>query len=241
MTLSLLLKPILFALTLTLKFVSAAENCDWCIRDNFKVKTAAEGLAKLTPAKQIEYVRSQGIEVLVLESGQKVPEGIFLWSKFADVKGPLSEVTSQKALMGKTLCQGEHPLSQKKTTIVLSDVAPRSTLVHEYLHTFQLENDKAWCPLSKALWTKTARSPEEERAGHDKEWDVLVLLWKIRSSLNYDLEDQITIAAEVLEQADKRKGWDSTALPWTVQEKIPDFLNTKIKEYKEKRVAKKKA
>ena len=52
------------------------------------------------------------------------------------------------------------------------------------------------------------------------------------SLLTLDLEDEIAIASETIEEAQQRLEYDREAMNFVNKEKIPEFLNRKITEYK---------
>jgi hypothetical protein len=199
------------------------------VRDDKAVREFVLALAKKSPKEQLKAVRAEGLCVKILTSGRKVPKGFFLWQDAEKPSGKLSDVTSRAALMGKTLCKGEHKVSEKCTTIALASDAPRVTLIHEYLHVQQIEKDGEWCELSKTLW-KRRPNKGEERELQDREWDVLVALWKNRGDLNLDAQDRVTVAGEILEMAPQRKH-DKSAARFVDDEKVQDELMSAAAEY----------
>ena len=187
----------------------------------------------MKPQDQLKFIREKGVCIKILESDRKVPKGFFVWGEIEKPTGKLSEITSQKGLMGKTLCQGEHSLAKNCATIVLASDAPRSTLLHEFLHHRQIEKDPSWCPLSKTLWQRTP-SKDEQKLIRDKEWDVHKALWDNRKQLNFQIEDQVTVASETLEEAQVRKNFDPDAEKYTQTSNLLLELNSAISQYKKK-------
>ncbi|MBP7843261.1 MAG: hypothetical protein KA116_00460 [Proteobacteria bacterium] len=215
------------------------KNCTWCLSEREDVFNDLKKLSKLSPKEQLNFIKNQKTSVIVLKSHQKVLAGTFNWGKFIKPHNELKSLSSKKALMGKTLCKGEHMFSDWQDTIALSDVAPRSTLIHEYIHILQLRQDKEWCPLSKKLWSTPSPSQQESQAIRNKEWDAHKILWKLRSDLAYDIEDEIAISSETLEEAKMRKEWDPQAIDWVKSEDIELYMNHKIQNYMNVRVKKK--
>lgn len=215
------------------------KSCNWCLSDRKEVFNDLKKLSKLSPKDQLNFIKNQNTTVVVMNSHQKVLAGTFNWGNFIKPINDLKTLSSNKALMGKTLCKGEHMYSDWQDTIALSDIAPRSTLIHEYIQILQLRQDTAWCPISKKLWTTPSPTKQETQAIRDKEWDAHKLLWKLRNDLAYDLEDEIAISSETLEEAQKRKDWDPTAIDWIKSEGIELYMNSKIQKYMSERVNKK--
>lgn len=133
--------------------------------------------------------------------------------------------------MGKTLCKSEHELSSKCLTIALASDAPKSTLIHEFLHAKQIQKDPKWCGISKKLWQR-APTEEEVKIIRDKEWDAHRFLWENRQSLNFNIEDDLAIVSETLEEAMQRKSFDLTAMNYIKEQKMEETLTQLIQKYK---------
>ncbi|MEQ1665798.1 MAG: tetratricopeptide repeat protein, partial [Bdellovibrionales bacterium] len=205
--------------------------CPICVEGDPIVEKELLRLSLLKPQELITEVRKQGICVQVLKSNRKSPEQFFTWSKIEKSEKPLSDITKQKNLMGKTFCKDEHLISKGCTTIVLASDAPKSTLLHEYLHVKQIEKDAKWCPLSKELWSREP-SPAESKLIRDKEWDVHRVLWAHLEQLNVDIEDKLAVISETLQEAWLRKDFDSEALKFVKSEKMSKRLGSLFATYK---------
>jgi hypothetical protein len=230
---------LLYSIPLLLPCSTNANNkklkCEWCVESSAEAIKEVRNLAQLKPEEQLQYLRDKKkLFVKILDAQIKIPSGFFTWGQVEKSTKPLNLITKNKALMGKTLCQGEHTESKDGLTIVLSNNAPQSTLIHEYLHTLQINNDSQWCSLSKTLWSTTNLDSHTEQIIRDKEWDVHKFLWKNKKLIAYDIEDQVTIASETIEEAEMRKSWDPLALDFIKKEKIENYLNDKIIAYKKR-------
>jgi hypothetical protein len=155
-----------------------------------------------------------------------------MWGQVEKATEPLSSVTTLKALMGKTLCKGEIDASKNCATIVIASNAPRSTLIHEYLHAKQMSKDANWCPLSKALWGKSSLTSDEKKAVREKEWDAHKFLWRNRALFSYGIEDALAIASETIEEAQARSSWDASAKDFVKEQNIEAIMLEKIEAYK---------
>lgn len=210
----------------------AQAACSNCIEDDADVAKQAIRLSKLPPKEQLTQVRKTGTCVVILKSGRKFDSPFFNWQQVEAPQGDLREVSSQKNLMGKTLCKGERPISKSCTTIVLAADAPVSTLVHEYLHTRQIAKDPEWCAFSKALWGRPARPADIQRI-RDKEWDVHRFLWLNREALRLGVEDDLAVTAELVEEAQARKGWDESAETFIGTQKVREHLMQAMQRYQD--------
>ena len=211
-------------------FSIGASAADWRIENDHNAIAAVARLAKLNPRAQLKAVRAEGICVKVLDSGRKAPKGFFLWRDAERPIGKLSEVTAKGALMGKTLCKRELPIAESCTTVVMADDAPRVTLLHEYLHTKQIAKDKAWCEISKRLWTESGAAADTRQL-QDREWDVLTTLWENRRKLQLDPQDRVAVAGEILDMAPQRKG-DSSAQRFIQKQGVESELAKAADEYR---------
>jgi hypothetical protein len=147
--------------------------------------------------------------------------------------GKLADFSKLQNLMGKTLCKGEHKESEKCSTIVLASDAPKSTLIHEYLHLQQISKGGEWCAISKKLWEPNVQvSPEIQKTMLDREWDVHRWLWKNKDHLGLVTEDKVGIAANLMDQAGMRSKFDPEAPKYLESEKVPQYLNAAIELYK---------
>lgn len=209
---------------------SAAAAEKWAIRNDAKVLCELKSLAKKSKKVQLATVRKSGVCVEILDSGRKVPKGFFVWKDAEKPTALLSKVTSKAALMGKTMCKGEHRASEKCTTIFLASDAPASTLLHEYLHVKQIEKDAAWCELSKNLWTREATEAEAREPG-EREWDVHVALWDNRESLGFDAQDTAAVGGELLELVPARASYDKETLEYVKKARVESELVKAIQEY----------
>lgn len=221
----------LIALTVVFNPVAALAQCDWCVTNNATREQEILRIAAMQPLAQLAYVRAQGVCVKVLDSGRRPPKNLFYWAQVEQATGSLTEVTQIKNVMGKTFCKGEIAFADQCNTIAIASDAPRSTLLHEFLHLRQLESDKAWCKLSRALWSRKA-TEQEARVLRDKEWDVHRLLWKLRKQLSFGLEDQLTVVAETLEEAQAREKYDAEAGKYVARERMAQELERLMKEYR---------
>ncbi|NUM87971.1 MAG: hypothetical protein HUU37_02090 [Bdellovibrionales bacterium] len=201
---------------------SARSTCAWCTEGDEAVAKELRRLGGLPPADILREVRAQGACVEILDSGRKAPGG-FHWGKVEATQGKLSDVTQHKALMGKTLCRGEHEKAKDCATILVASDAPFSTLLHEWLHFQQTKKAGTVCATSKPLWKRAPSEMEKNLLG-DFEWDVLMVLWENRSRLPLGVEDRITVASEILEQAEKRRGRHPDAAAWVKREDVRAYL-----------------
>lgn len=224
---------VLFLLSLNghSKELKKTSECDWCVYKSDTLASDIKALANKPPEEQLKDIRSQGICVLVMESGRKTPKDFFTWGKIEAPKESLQKITKQKNVMGKTLCKSEHELSAKCLTIALASDAPKSTLIHEFLHAKQIQKDSKWCGISKKLWQR-APTEEEAKMIRDKEWDVHRFLWENRQSLNFNIEDDLAVVSETLEGAMQRRKFDSTATDYTKEQKMEESLTQLIQKYK---------
>ena len=225
----------LFALIIMLSVQTA--TADWQLFEDKAITAKLKRLGKLKPEDLLKKIRGEGIAVSILSTDRPKPSSFF-WGSIEKPSGKLSSITKQKALFGKTFCKGEHPFSNKSDSIALAEDAPRSTLYHEYLHILQIRKDRSWCKISKELW-KRQPTKIEQRAQLDREWDVAKVLWKNLNHLNAGIEDQITIADAVAQQAVKRKDFAPEALLFVQMENIAGFLKAKVVEYQKQITAKK--
>lgn len=205
--------------------------CQWCVFKSNKVAEDIKSLSLKSPEEQLKSIRASGLCVMVMESGRKTPRDFFTWGKIETPKEPMLKITKHKNLMGKTLCKGEHELSAKCVTIALASDAPKSTLIHEYLHTMQIHNDPSWCRLSKQLW-KREPTADEVKMIRDKEWDAHQFLWENRENLNLNIEDELSIVSETIEEAEQRKSFDPSASVYVKDQKLTSTLSQLIEKYK---------
>lgn len=213
------------------KSVDTKDNCPWCVFKSESLIEEIKNLTKKSPEEQLKSIREQGVCIMVMESGRRTPKDFFTWGKIETPKESLLKISKVKNLMGKTLCKGEHDLARKCITIALASDAPKSTLIHEYLHAKQIQNDPEWCRLSKQLW-KRSPTADEVKIIRNKEWDVHRFLWESRESLNFNIEDELAITAETIEEAEQRKSFDSTASEYAKDQKLNLTLNQLIQKYK---------
>lgn len=205
-------------------------SCEWCVTGDVKIKAELIRLGGLAPKQLLKEVRAQGACVEILKSDRTgAPRG-FHWGEAESPTGALSEVTQHKALMGKTLCEGEHKKSKNCTTIALAHDAPFSTLLHEWLHFQQTQKSTKVCATSKPLWSRTPNA-EEAKLLSEFEWDALTALWESRKNLPLGVEDRITLSSEILEQAQKRKPFDPKAQAWTKREAVESYLMKAVAEF----------
>lgn len=198
---------------------------------NESVKIKIRALAAKSPEHIDKTIRTEGINIVILATKRKVPAGVFHWGQIHQPETDLGAVSKIPNLMGKTLCAGELPLSKDGLTIVVAADAPKSTLLHEYLHVLQIEKDQAWCPLSKKMWGKRKLSAKEISAAQDKEWDVHRFLWEEKDELALGFEDKLGIAANLQEQAVARSKRDPEAMAYLEKEKVGAYLRAQIEAY----------
>ncbi len=223
----------LLALALVTFQIQAAGTCTWCVLGNSRATRAALTLAsEETPKKMLEKVRSEGISVKVLNSGRTVPKNFFHWGSLERTVGPMESLSQNKGVMGKTLCKGEHPLAGDGVTIFLASDAPKSTLIHEYLHTFQIQGDPAWCPISKAIWDSGRMSREAMILMQDREWDVHRWLWENRDALKLAVEDRVNIGANLMDQASLRAPRDPSVRVYLKKQKVNEELDRDVAAYR---------
>ncbi|MBT4762731.1 MAG: hypothetical protein HOO06_13620 [Bdellovibrionaceae bacterium] len=208
------------------------QNCSWCIHDNTSLATKITRLSKLKPVQMLSAIRKDNVCIKILKSERNVPDQVFTWGSIEAPKTNLSEISGIKNIMGKTLCKKEHAASENCTTIIIANDAPKSTLIHEYLHVQQIRKDPKWCAFSKALWSKNEVSPDEIKKLYNKEWDVLKFLWLNRDQLSLDVQDKVTISAELIEQAKKRAYFDPSATELIRKEQVAAYLSREIVQYK---------
>lgn len=195
-------------------------------------KKSALQLASLDPVQMLQKIRAEKICVKILQSNRTVPASLFHWGKVEKGTGKLEELTKIPGLMGKTLCADEVPLAHKCLTIVLASDAPKTTLVHEYLHAHQIKNDPTWCPISQSAWKTGTMSKENYKGMLDREWEVHTWLWENRDKLHLSAEGKVEVASTLLDQAQKRASFDSTAADYISKQKVPEYLNSAVAEYK---------
>lgn len=207
--------------------------CPWCVFGAPKVADDLITLARKKPEEILRGVRGTGVCVAVMDSGRKVPPGQFVWSQVEKPKGMLSAFTKKSALLGKTLCKGERDIAMSCDTIILAGDAPKGTLLHEYLHTVQLKNNKNWCRVSKKLWVEGYTPTEDEyQLTHDMEWDVYKTLWSVRTQLKLSLEDLISITSGMSDEAKARSSYDGAAAVFLREQKVAEELGRLVVEYK---------
>jgi hypothetical protein len=211
----------------------ADTSCKWCIADDKKIQKEFKALGLLEPKVLLEKVRADKVCVKVLRSNRKGESKFFQWSSVEPPQGELSAITKIGALMGKTLCADEHPMAKDCTTIVLAHDAPKSTLIHEYLHVRQIRRDSSWCDISKSLWNRKTASADERRAALDREWDAHKFLWKHKAEWKLSVEDRIGIAANLLEQATLRDAYDKSAIPYIKSEGVEKYLERRIADFQQ--------
>lgn len=227
------MRRFLFALALVTHQAWSAGNCAWCVLGNSRATREALKLAsEESPKKMLEKVRSEGLSVKVLNSGRPVPKNFFHWGSIERPVGPIESLSQQKGIMGKTLCKGEHALAGDGTTIFLASDAPRSTLIHEYLHTFQIQGDPAWCPISKAIWDSGRISREAMVLMQDREWDVHRWLWENRDALKLSVEDRVNVGANLMDQASVRAPRDPSVRLYLKKQKVNEELDRDVAAYR---------
>jgi hypothetical protein len=228
----------LIALVVLIFFISldtsAKSQCTWCILNDLSLHKNLVDMIAIDAKTLLQKIRSEKVCVKILDSHRKVPEGFFHWDQVEHPSEELSTITKLPALMGKTLCADELPLAKGCVTIGIASDAPKTTLIHEYLHVQQIKKDSAWCAVSKSLWGKKALSEDERQAQSDREWDVVRVLWAERERTGFSLEDKITIAGDLLEQAAARKSFDADAQNYVRTQKVDSYLMSHILEYRQK-------
>ena len=203
------------------------ELCRFCVADTFDAKS----LSQLAPADLLKFIEKEA-KVLILSTGRKDPSPLFSWGKLRTDEGQLNQITKLEGAMGKTLCKGEKPEAKDGITIVLAADSPYSTLVHEYLHLRQIKKDGAWCPISKALWTR-APLAHEERMVRDREWDVRQVLWTLRDGPHMTVEDRLIIADGLMNEAKMRALYDPAAADFIAKNNIAKGRDKAVREYTE--------
>lgn len=144
--------------------------------------------------------------------------------------GDLKSVTGISALTGKTLCKDELEIAKGCTTIILASDAPKVTLLHELLHVHQIEKENGWCEISKKLWKQKPDAAAEKEI-RNREWDVYKFLWENRNELQLNIEDKVSIADGLIQEAHTRKSFDKNAPRYLVEQKVPAALTGYIADY----------
>ena len=219
------------------KFSSISElekkTCHWCInRDSFDfdgIKT----LAKLQPKELLSKIESLGIKVKILHSNRPATK-YFSWGSIRQDGGDISDISKIEGSLGKTLCKGERDASRDELTIVLTADSPYSTLIHEYMHYLQIQNEPSWCYTSKELWSKKKISPNELKMVRDREWDVRIALWKLIDSPQFNIEDKILMAEGILREGKLREEFDPGVRSFIEVNHVSDFLQKQIELYQKK-------
>lgn len=225
------MKEIYFIAVLLMQQASAKDiSCTWCVSESTSIKKNVVALAHMAPKKLLAEIRKRNICVKVLNSNRVVPKGTFAWGQVEKADLPIETASKITGLMGKTFCKGEHEISAQCPMLIVASDAPFSTLLHEYLHYLQSEQDPSWCPRSKAMWHRSTTS-EDWKEIRDKEWDVHRFLWDNKNQMNLALDDRIAIASETLNEAEVRKNFDSDAAVYVEKNKIKAELIKDMSQY----------
>lgn len=205
--------------------------CRFCISQDKSAVEQAKDLAKLNPKDLIAAIEKAGVKILILASSRKNPSPLFNWGQIRIDKGELNQITKHEAAMGKTLCQGEKPESKDQVTIILAADSPFSTLIHEYLHTLQIQRDPSWCPVSKQLWGKEKITAQENRMIRDREWDVRLVLWELIEAANMTVEDRLIISDGLIAESLQRKSYHPESEEFVEKNNLQTTRKKAITEY----------
>ncbi len=208
-------------------------ECKFCINEDQEIKKEVHLFLELSPKEQLLKIEGQGIQVLILNSSRPLSSPFFQWKKERIDRGNLNEVSHLESSMGKTLCKDEIKIAKSKYNIILNADAPRSTLLHEYLHVLQIIKDEKWCEISKKIWNKKTIDPAENIEIRNREWDVRKVLWDTRTHQSYSIEDRIIIAEGLINEAKLRSNFDKNASFLIEKENVEQFLNQNIESFKQ--------
>jgi hypothetical protein len=208
-------------------------ECSFCIDEDQKIKEEVSSFLELSSKDQLLKVEKLGIRVLILNSDRPLNSPFFQWKKERVDQGSLSEVSQLESSMGKTLCKDEIKIAKSKYNIILNADAPRSTLLHEYLHVLQIIKEEKWCEISKKIWNKKTIETSENIEIRNREWDVRKTLWRTREHQSYSIEDRIIIAEGLMNEAKLRAAFDKSAPLYVEKENVIQFLNQNIESFKQ--------
>lgn len=178
-------------------------ECRFCVSHDQKIISKLESFKELNANELLKKIESEGIKIEILNSHKQVPAlGQFSWGKMRKAKIDIEKVSQIEGLKGKTICPNEHPLfSKSKISILLASDSPRETLIHEYLHTWQIRKDLSWCPSLKRMWL-TKPSEEEQMRINQMEKDVYETMWSLREKILISHKDRAVLADGYLKYAD---------------------------------------
>lgn len=136
-------------------------------------------------AEQIEIIQKKmPIEILKADNKPKFPA----FSALGEPKRSTDTVKDLEGLFGKVQCPGK----EGKVRIFISEDAPPSTLLHQYIHALQMARETRWCALEGRLLDKEEK---DERAVlyHRFEFEALHTLWKLKEHEHYSFTDRLII------------------------------------------------
>lgn len=209
-------------------------KCDWCIETDNEFGNKVIRFATLPHTEMLKKLQHEGILVKTFTANRKFNPKTFHWGKLVPPKLKMNEIGKDPGLTGKTLCRGEIPAAAEGMTIAIADDAPKSTLIHEYLHTKQIANLPGWCAASKQAWQSGKMSTTDYANRLTAEWDVHKWLWLNKERLHLNVEDKVNIASNLIDRAKDYQQIDAAAAnDFLRQHQVEAYLQKVIPEYME--------
>jgi hypothetical protein len=176
------------------------------IKDEYfeKVKIFGEQDARVL----LNNIKNDNVDVYTFNSKITFPNKFqFHWGKILRPTLSKEQVTKIANLNGRTYCKGEESFTKNKITIVLSDVAPFSTLIHEYLHVLQIRKNPIWCEVSRKIKKKQV-SEEDIKTSEALEEEVVQILFENRGIVAFSFKDMAKISEGAKKQIELKKYLD---------------------------------
>jgi hypothetical protein len=176
-----MIKPLLIFTSLVIGTVAFADDSILSHAE----REIINDLASKPLNKQAEYIRKK-VNVEVLKSNKNDHHHFFDF--LGEGTKSIDEISDLEGLYGKVQC------SQDKITPILyiSDDAPPSTLLHEFIHFYEQEQTPRWCALEGRV-LETDERKEKAVLYHRFEFEALKTLFEIQSKLTMNFEDKLII------------------------------------------------
>lgn len=140
-------------------------------------------LASKPLPKQAEFIRKK-VNIELLKSNKK--ESHHFFDFLGDATKSIDDVADLEGLYGKVQCAqgGVTPI------LYISEDAPPTTLLHEFIHFYEMEQEKRWCELEGRV-LEVDEKKEKAILYHRFEFETLKTLYEQQAKLTLNFEDKL--------------------------------------------------